>query len=158
SYLSTYCDSGGGNVQTTHWFDQDGLTVLPGRGAYYRYETWLRLNSSPGVADGYFRVRVTDPSTGAVVADNVLPDIVFNGTADTGNFRWLVLQNYFGNATNGGYDQPDNANAVAWWDDIYISYGTTDDAFKYAVVADNEDASSAAYKEIQPVLSWSDTA
>jgi hypothetical protein len=135
--------------QRTYWFDVAGTEDLPGRGGWYRYETWLQMNSAAGRSDGSFRVRVTNPTNGNVVADNNFTDVAYNGSGESGNFRYLVLQNYFGNATDSGANQPDNANAAAWWDDLYISQ----------TQARVELCTSATYagctnKEIQPASSW----
>lgn len=117
----------GGANNFNMWWDDPGMTQLPGRGAWYRYETWLRYNSAPGAADGYFRIKVTD-TTGAVVADNVRSNITYLSAGDTTNpYRWVVLQQYTGNADVG---QPPgagngNANAVIWMDDLYISTSPT---------------------------------
>jgi hypothetical protein len=138
--------------QYVYWFNTDGRQNLPGRGAWYRYETWLRMNSSPGTADGRFRVRVTNPNTGAVVTDNTINNMVFNGRGDTGNFRYLVLQNYFGNASDGGYSQADNAHGVAWWDDIYVSQSEA-----RVEVCSQSTYAACTSREIQPASAWSDT-
>lgn len=99
---------------------------FPKKDAWYRYETWLVKNSSPGTADGYFRAKCTNASTGATVTDNSYSDIILNGNADDGNFRYLVLQNYFGNAQDGGFGSShDNLYACAWWDDIYVAWDTS---------------------------------
>jgi len=138
--------------QYAYWFDTNGRQNLPGRGAWYRYETWLRMNSSPGTADGRFRVRVTNPSTGAVVTDNTITSIIFNGSGDTGNFRYLVLQNYFGNAGDGGFSQAENAHAVAWWDDIYVSQSEA-----RVEVCSQPTYAACTSREIQPASAWTDT-
>jgi len=93
--------------QYAYWFDTAPMTSnLPGRRSWYRYETWTRMNSASGTANGYFRVRVTNPVTGAVVTDNQVTNVMYNASGDSGNFRWLVLQNYFGNASDGGHSRP----------------------------------------------------
>lgn len=120
----SYFNSAG---QTTKYFDVGGAQNLPGRGAWYRYETWMSMNSSPGVADGTWRVKVSNPSTGATVVDNSYTDIAWNGSSDSGQLRYLVLQNYYGNADVGLPTGAGNGNAfgVSWWDDIYISWTTS---------------------------------
>lgn len=101
-------------------------TGFPKKGAWYRYETWLVKNSAPGAADGYFRVRCTNVSTGVATGDDSYSDIILNGNADDGNFRYAVLQNYFGNAQDGGFGSShDNLYACAWWDDIDIVWSSS---------------------------------
>jgi hypothetical protein len=160
SYMSNAMGSGhvgvitGWNTdqgQYVYWFAPDqSRTNLPGRGAWYRYETWVRLNSSPGTADGRFRVKVTNPVTGAVVTDNVIPNAILNGRGDSGNYRYLVLQNYFGNAQDGGYTQAANGEAVAWWDDVYISQSEA-----RVELCSQPNWSQCANREIQPPSAWS---
>lgn len=148
----TFFNSAG---QTVKNFDDPGATELPGRGAWYRLETWLKLNSAPGTPDGYFRVRATNPTTGVVATDNIYTNCAFNGASDSGTYRYLTLQNYFGNYIKP--PAPETANGVAWMGDFYIAHGTTDDVFKYAMVSDNAAYASGAYREIQPISSWADT-
>jgi len=139
------------NGQTTFWFNAAGTRDLPGRGAWYRYETWTQLNSSPGTANGQFRVRVTNPTTGAVVVDNNFTNVMYNGPSNSGNFRYYVLQNYFGNAGDSGSGQPDNANAAAWWDDIYVSQSQA-----RVEICTSPTYSGCTSREIQPASSWAD--
>jgi hypothetical protein len=147
SYFSYY--NPGAN---TRWFGENGLQSLPTRDAWYRYETWVQFNSSPGAADGVFRVKVTNPTTGAVVVNNTLRDVPYNGGGQSGNYRYLVLQNYFGNASDGGSGQKDNANAVAWWDDLYVSQSQA----RVEVCAASTWA-ACTNREIQPASTWSDS-
>ena len=49
SFFSGFNSAG----QYTNWLNGAGL---PGRRAWYRYETWLRMNSAPGTGNGMFRV------------------------------------------------------------------------------------------------------
>jgi hypothetical protein len=148
SFFSTFNSSG----QSTNWFDTAPTSMnLPGRRAWYRYETWVRMNSAPGTANGLFRVRVTNPATGAVVTDDRVTNVMYNGSADSGNLRFLVLQNYYGNASDGGYAQAFNANAVSFWDDIYISQSEA-----RVEVCDQATYSACVNKEIQYPTSWAD--
>lgn len=146
SYLAVWNPS-----QVNRWFEK-GFEPLPGRGAWYRYETWVRLNSASGRADGMFRVKVTNPTNGQVVTDNTLNDVPYNGSGQSGNLRWVVLQNYFGNASDGGSGMVDNANAVAWWDDIYFSQSQA----RVEVCAQPTWA-QCQNREIQPAQSWNDS-
>jgi hypothetical protein len=134
------------NAPAAYWFE-GSYRNLPGRGGWYRYETWIQLNSA-GASDGSFRVKVTNPTSGAVVVDNDIRNIPFNQSS---NLRWLVLQNYFGNAGDSGSGQRDNANAVAWWDDIFISTSQA----RVEVCAEATWA-ACVNREVQPVSSWSD--
>lgn len=148
SFFSTFNSSG----QFTNWFDTAPTSMnLPGRGAWYRYETWVRMNSAPGTGNGLFRVRVTNPATGAVVTDNRVTNVMYNASGDTGNLRWLVLQNYFGNASDGGYAQDFNAQAVSFWDDLYISQSEA-----RVEICDQATYSACVNKEIQYPTSWAD--
>jgi hypothetical protein len=140
------------STQYVYWLDsQSGRTNLPGRRTWYRYETWLRMNSAPGTGNGTFRVKVTNPATGQVVADNTINNVMFNASGDSGNFRYLVVQNYFGNASDGGYSQAGNGQAVAFWDDLYISQSEA-----RVEVCDQATYSSCVNKEIQVPTSWAD--
>jgi hypothetical protein len=135
------------STQFTNWFSGN----LPGRRAWYRYETWLRMNSSPGTGNGTFRVKVTNPTTGAVVADNTYNNVMFNASGDSGNFRYLVIQNYFGNASDGGYNQAGNGQAVSFWDDLYISQSQA-----RVEVCDQATYNACVNKEIQYPTAWGD--
>jgi hypothetical protein len=136
--------------QFVYWLDsQSGRTNLPGRRTWYRYETWLRMNSAPGTGNGAFRVRITNPATGQIVADNNISNVMFNASGDSGNFRYFVVQNYFGNASDGGYSQAGNGQAVAFWDDLYISQSEA-----RVEVCDQATYSSCVNKEIQLPVSW----
>ena len=149
SYLAGFNAS---SSQYTYWFNDLGSKqILPGKGAWYRYETWVKMNSTPGTADGTYRVKVTDPVTGSVVVDQLISNVMYNATGDSGNFRYVVLQNYFGNASNGGYSQPDNAQAVAWWDDIYMSQSQA-----RVEVCSSPTWAQCASREIQAASVWSD--
>ena len=128
-----------------------GGPELPGRRAWYRYETWVRMNSTPGVANGTFRFRVTNPVTGQVYNTNTWNNIMYNAAGDSGNLRYLVLQNYFGNASDGGYAQDGNGQAVAFWDDVYISQSEA-----RVEVCDQSTYSQCVNKEIQLPTSWAD--
>jgi hypothetical protein len=146
SFFSGFNSSG----QYVSWFDTAPTAMnLPGRRAWYRYETWTRMNSAPGASDGYFRVRVTNPTSGAVVTDNRVSNVVYNASGDTGNLRYLVLQNYFGNASDGGFSQADNAQAVAFWDDVYISQSEA-----RVEICDQATYAACVNKEIQYPTSW----
>ena len=146
SYFSYYNPSG-----NTVWFGQNGLASLPTGDAWYRYETWVQFNSSPGTADGVYRVKVTNPTTGAVVVDNTVRNVSYNGTGQSGNFRYYVLQNYFGNASDGGSGMKDNANAVAWWDDLYVSQSQA-----RVELCTASTWSACTNREIQPASTWTD--
>lgn len=146
SFFSTF-NSGG---QDVYWLSaESGRTNLPGRRGWYRYETWVRMNSSPGTGNGVFRVRVTNPSTGQVVADNNVTNVMYNGSGDSGNLRYLVVQNYFGNAADGGFSQAGNGQGVAFWDDLYISQSEA-----RVEVCDQATYSSCVNKEIQLPTAW----
>ena len=123
------------STQFTNWFSGN----LPGRRSWYRYETWLRMNSSPGTGNGTFRVKVTNPTTGAVVADNTYNNVMFNASGDSGNFRYLVIQNYYGNASDGGYNQAANAQAVHMVVAAYLVRGFTTAAFYAWQLLKNKD-------------------
>jgi hypothetical protein len=146
SYFSFY--NPGAN---TRWFNENGLQSLPTRDSWYRYETWVQFNSSSGNADGVYRVKVTNPTNGAVVVDNTIRNVAYNGSGQSGNYRYLVLQNYFGNASDGGSGQKDNANAVAWWDDLYVSQSQA-----RVEVCGASTWAACTNREIQPASSWSD--
>jgi hypothetical protein len=135
------------STQFVNWFSQN----LPGRRNWYRYETWLRMNSAPGTGNGTFRVKVTNPLTGAVVADNTMSNVMFNASGDSGNFRYLVIQNYFGNAADGGYNQAGNGQAVAFWDDLYISQSQA-----RVEVCDQATYNACVNREIQYPTAWAD--
>lgn len=156
AYMSNPMGSGmvgvftGWNTDQGHfvnWFTSG--SNLPYKGAWYRYETWVKMNSAPGVADGLFRVKVTNPVNGTVVANNVISNVVWNGRGDTGNLRYLIIQNYFGNATDGGYSQAANGNAVAWWDDIYVSQSEA-----RVELCNAATWAQCTNREIQPASSW----
>ena len=158
SYLSNRLASTGvftgfnSSTQYVYWLDsQSGRTNLPGRRNWYRYETWLRMNSAPGTGNGTFRVKVTNPVTGQVVTDNTINNVMFNASGDTGNFRYLVVQNYFGNASDGGYSQAGNGQAVAFWDDLYISQTEA-----RVEVCDQATYAQCVNKEIQVPTTWAD--
>jgi hypothetical protein len=137
--FTTFAPSG----QAAFWFEsQFAAQNLPGKGAWYRYECWVRPNAS------YFRVRVTDPTTGAVVADNVRADMPYDTTTP---HRFWALQNYFGNATDGGYNQADNGNAVAFWDDIYASKTEA----RVEICAEST-YTACQNREVQPASAWTD--
>lgn len=117
-FLNTFNSAG----IDTKWFDAGSpYEDLPTDTGWYRYETWTRLNSTPGTTDGYFRVKVTRRTDGVVVTDNAYTDIRQNGASDSGNYRYHCLQNYFGNADVG---DGGNAHGRAWWDDHYVSWTT----------------------------------
>lgn len=156
SFLNTFNSAG----TSTYWMDGTaGTTPLPTAGSWYHLETWLKMNSTPGTADGYFRVRVTDPSAGTVLMDNVSTNRVYNGSSDSGTYRYICFQNYFGNADVGEPSGAGNGNAhgVMWWDDHLIQYGTSDDALKICYLTDASTWAASTVKEVQPVSSWADT-
>lgn len=137
--------------------------TLPKKGAWYRYETWMRQNTTPGTANGFFRLKCTDPTSNTAIADTSISNIIWNGAANDCLFRYLVLQNYFGNATDPAHPgdppfaQADNGNACAWYGSIYACFAGTDDAFKHVVMTDSNSFATAGYHETQPVSAWGNT-
>lgn len=151
SFFSWFNSTG---QHTVFFGDAPYSTELPGKGSWQRYRVWVKKNSAPGVADGYFRVETRNALTNAVTCNVEKTNCDFLGAGDSsGNtFRYVCLQNFFGNASDGGHN-PDNANATAWWAETYIAAGNTDDVFKFAEISDG-----VKVGEIQLISSWSNTA
>jgi len=121
-------------------------------GMWVRIETFRKMSTGTGVADGVFRVRITNANTGAVITDETLTGRIDYPTGQNNRYRYFMVQHYLGNASpNPG--QKDHGDATIDLDDLYISHTHGGNSGAYARV-EVSDGVHAPF--IQPFSSWGD--
>lgn len=151
------------NQDATHTPD----TIVPGyhflaggprppENTWMRVETWTKVNSPAGTANGTWRLKITNLSTGATVCDETFTGLNFVGNSPAvSNLRYCVMQNFLGNSTIGG---PDHGDAKIWMDDVYIaSVASGSNAFVHAELCNNSVYASSTIRRACKVNSIAGT-
>ena len=133
---------------------QTGINLAFPQNGWYNYQLYMRDSSSLAAADGAHRVKMIAASTGSVWMQFATNNRTYRSASDvafaTNPFRYVILQNYFGNgpATPGGNSF---GSTKLYMDDIYIAW-SLDNTAQRRVELINASTPGAATKSpvIQP--------
>jgi len=154
SYL-TYFNTAG-TSQSTWYFGDHGQSDLPNGGdGWFIMETWAVPNTNPGTANGKYLCRTTNVSTGTVTDRLVTGWMPYSNT-DSSNYRWWVMQNYFGNGAGTGVGE--YPNVTLYIDDLYVSSVATGTGACERVILGNASTIGACTQfALCPIVSKSGT-